>query len=233
MRFCQLLNILVNFYPCLGLYFIQLYMYVSAKIYQIEASVFHHLQMKVPPSWKYCWNNLWWWGFLFTFTAVLDDLPAPGGLQGLPDLRANLPVAAGVLYGLVCPFSPKISKETKVFWRWQKLSYKDGDIFRNPPAPPPPCICGRCRRVIKLAITTLNLKTPLSFCNQSLIDKQGSLPSPSYPVKRIAASVPPPTPESLLWAIWWRPSARSSEASFVISMLFCCITNCYRVYTCL
>ena len=114
-------------------------MYVSAKIYQIEASVFHHLQMKVPPSWKYCWNNLWWWGFLFTFTAVLDDLPAPGGLQGLPDLRANLPVAAGVLYGLVCPFSPKISKETKVFWRWQKQSYKDGDMFRNPPAPPTPC----------------------------------------------------------------------------------------------
>ena len=41
-------------------------------------------------------------GFLLTFKAVLDDLPALGGLQGLPGLRPNLPVAGGVLYGLVC-----------------------------------------------------------------------------------------------------------------------------------
>ena len=46
--------------------------------------------------------------------AVLDDLPALGGLQGLPGLRANLSVAAAVLYGLVYPRSPKISTGTKV-----------------------------------------------------------------------------------------------------------------------
>ena len=153
-------------------------MYVSAKIYQIEASVFHHLQMKVPPSWKYCWNNLWWWGFLFTFTAVLDDLPAPGGLQGLPDLRANLPVAAGVLYGLVCVlFRPRSAKKPKSSDDDKNKVTKMGTCSVTPQ--PPPYIYGRCRRVIKLAITTLNLKTPLSFCNQSFdLINRGLSPAP-------------------------------------------------------
>ena len=48
-----------------------------------------------------------------TFMAVLDDLPALAGLQGLPGLQASLPLpAAAVLYGLAYPLKPKINTGT-------------------------------------------------------------------------------------------------------------------------